>query len=106
MSLLLKGAYSKHFKRRMEYSSSHKRNIPTKNSFTINSPNIEFALYDKHKQLSKESFKYFLDEIQKAEEIIRIELRIKRLIIYQKNKKYHIDTIQEFLEYASEIASR
>lgn len=104
MPLLLKGAYSSYFSRHMEYSPSHKRYIPTKDSFTIRSSNIEFAVYDKHKQLTKEYLKYSADEIHEAEGLIRIELRVSRPVIYQKIKKYHLDTIQNFLEYASEIA--
>lgn len=104
MPLLLKGAYSSYFSRHMEYSTSHKRYIPTKDSFTIRSSNIEFSIYDKHTQLNKEYLKYSADEIQEAEGLIRIELRVSRPIIYQKSKKYHLDTIQDFLECASEIA--
>lgn len=104
MPLLLKGAYSSHFKRRMEYSQTHKRNIPTKDSFTFNSSNIEFSIYDKHTQLSKEALKYSADEIKEAEGLIRIELRVSRPIIYQKSKKYNLNTVQDFLEHAGEIA--
>jgi len=104
MSALLKGAYSIYFDRLTEYSISQKRSIPTKDSFTIRSSNIEFSVYDKHKQLSKELLKYSPEEIQEASGLIRIELRVSRPIIYQKSKKFNLHSIQEFLEHASEMA--
>lgn len=102
--LLLKGAYPHHFERRMEYSKTGKRLIPTKDAFTVCSRNIEFSLYNKYRQLKKEEDIYDENEIKEAEGIIRIEFRINRPIIYQLNKKHNLGSIEEFIKVIPQLA--
>lgn len=104
LQILLKGTYPKNFTRLTEYSETEKRLIPTKDSFTIRSNNLEFSVYNKYRQLEKEAAKYSPEEIQAANGMIRIELRIKRPGIYQRSKKYQLSDAQEFLEHISHMA--
>lgn len=105
MKLLRKGAYPYKFKRLEEYSEVQKRWIPTKNSFTVVSKNIQFAVYDKYKQLKEEAHKYTFEEIESAKGKIRIELRLERDVVNRKEKKYDLDDAFDFVSFASKIAS-
>ena len=105
LQLLLKGAYPKGFKRLKEKSESGKRKIPTKNSFTVHSKNIEFALYDKYKQLKEEAEKYGEAELKEAEGKIRIELRYERQKVYNCSKKYKFEDEETFLHRVPTVAN-
>lgn len=104
LELLKKGLYPYNFKRMMEYSQTGKREIPTKNSFTVCSTNIEFSVYNKYLQLSDESWKYTLEEIEEAEGMLRVELRIKRPKVRHCKKKYSLQEEEHFLFLVSQIA--
>ena len=71
----------------MENSKTGKRKIPTKDSFTVYTKRFEFSIYDKYAQLSKEADKYSEEEMQEAEGMIRIELRVKRSKLRYDEKK-------------------
>lgn len=104
LELLKKGLYPYNFKRMMEYSQTGKREIPTKNSFTVCSTNIEFSVYNKYLQLSDKSWKYTLEEIEEAEGMLRVELRIKRPKVRHCKKKYSLQEEEHFLFLVSQIA--
>lgn len=104
MRLLKKGAYPYKSIRRMENSKTGKRKIPTKDSFTVYTKRFEFSIYDKYAQLSKEADKYSEEEMQEAEGMIRIELRVKRSKLRYDEKKNGCDRTLEFLVLAGEIA--
>lgn len=106
MRLMKKGAYPYHSERRTEYSESGKRNVPTVDSFTVTSNSFEFSVYDKYIQLKKEKDKYPEEEIQEAEGMIRIELRVKRSKIRYDGKKGGYKDAQEFLSHAGDIAGK
>ena len=104
MRLMKKGVYPYNAERKEEYSKSGKRKVPTKDSFTVGSNSFEFSIYDKYRQLCKESDKYAGSEIQEAEGMIRIELRVKRSKIKYDGKKGRYNNILEFLSHAGDIA--
>ena len=106
MRLMKKGAYPYKSERMMEYSEKGKREIPTRDSFTVYTERFEFSVYDKYAQLSKEADKYSEEEIQEAEGMIRIELRVKRSKIRYDEKKTGCNSTLEFLFSADEIAER
>lgn len=104
MRLMKKGAYPYKSERMTEYSEKGKREIPTQDSFTVNTKRFEFSVYDKHIQLSREADKYAKEEIREAEGMIRIELRVKRPKIHYDEKKTECNSTLEFLLSADEIA--
>lgn len=106
MRLMKKGSYPCKMKRKMEYSESGHRQIPTKDSFTVFSKTIEFAVYDKCAQLEKEKEKYEEEEIKTAEGMIRIELRVKRSKIRYDAKTNGCENSKAQLKMASEIARK
>ncbi len=104
MRLMKKGAYPYKSERKKEHSTTGKRKVPTRDSFTVYTNHFELSVYDKQIQLSRESEKYSEDEIRVAEGIIRIELRVKRRKIrYDGKKRGYNDTLQ-LLSHADEIA--
>lgn len=104
MRLIRKGAYPRNTVRKMEWSESGKRSIPTKNSFTVYNDSVELSIYDKYMQLKEEGDKYSEKELQKAQNIIRIELRVKRRKVHYEEKKHSIEGIEEYLKRTHEIA--
>lgn len=104
MRLMKKGAYPYNAERKEEYSKSGKRKVPTKDSFTVGSNSFEFSIYDKYRQLCKETDKYAEGEIREAEGMIRIELRVKRPKIKYDGKKGRYNNTLEFLSHAGDIA--
>lgn len=104
LELLQKGLYPYKFNRMTEYSLSGRREIPTKNSFTVHSSNIEFAVYNKYLQLSDEDYKYPPEEIKEAEGMLRVELRIKRPKVRHCKNKYKLDHEEDFLYCISQIS--
>ena len=106
MRLMKKGSYPHKMKRRMEYSESGHRQIPTKDSFTVFSKTIEFAVYDKCAQLEQEKEKYEEEDIKTAEGMIRIELRVKRSKIQYDARTNGCEDVRTQLEMASEIANK
>lgn len=105
MKILHYGTYPYSFNRLLEYSPTQKRWIPTKNSFTVGSKEIQFSLYNKYKQLKAEHNKYNFNEIEAAKGKIRIELRIDRSAIKRKENKYKIADSLEFIQLAADMAS-
>lgn len=106
MRLMKKGAYPYKMKRKMEYSESGHRQIPTKDSFTIFSKTMEFAVYDKCVQLEKEKEKYEEADIKTAEGMIRIELRVKRSKIRYDARTNGCEDTRSQLKMVSKIASK
>lgn len=104
MRLMRKGAHPYKSKRRMEYSNTGKREVSTRNSFTVYTDGFEFSVYDKQIQLCGEMEKYSEEEIKEAEGIIRIELRVKRRKIRYDGKKRGYDDTLQFLSHAGDIA--
>ena len=104
MKILHYGTYPYSFHRLLEYSPTQKRWIPTKNSFTVSSKEIQFSLYNKYKQLKAEHNKYDSNEIEAAKGKIRIELRIDRSAIKRKENKYKLADSLEFIQLAADMA--
>lgn len=106
MRLLKKGRCPYNTKRKLEYSESGKRMVPTKNSFTIFSDSSEFAVYDKNSQLQEENRKYSESEIKRAEGIIRIEYRAKRAKIRNEERKNACNDVSALLACTPKIAEK
>ena len=103
MRLMKKGAYPYNGSRKMEYSVSGHRYIPTINSFTVSSTGFEFSIYDKQKQLSEKE-KYSLQEIREAEGIIRIELRATRRKVLREEKINQCENAMDLLLLIPQIS--
>ncbi len=106
MRLMRKGCCPYKMKRKVEYSESGHRQVLTKDSFTVFSKTAEFAIYDKCTQLEKEGEKYHEEDLQAAEGMICIELRVKRIKVRYDAKAHGCEDTRSQLEMASEIASK
>lgn len=86
---------------------TEKNNRLLKDGFTVYNKNtIEISIYDKYKQMKKENDKktVFSDEnLKRAKNILRIEIRCQDKKIKEFQKKYKIFTIEEYFEYADKI---
>lgn len=104
MRLMRKGMCPHPTHRRLEYSLTQRREIPTKNSFTATCDSYEFSVYDKQSQMDGEADKYGAEEVEEAEGIIQIELRMsRRKIKYEMDKRLYCDD-EEFLLHTSECS--
>lgn len=106
MRLMRKGCYPYKMKRKMEYSESGHRQVLTKDSFTVFSKTAELAIYDKCTQLEKEDEKYHEEDLQAAEGMIRIELRVKRPKVRYDAKAHGCEDTRSQLEMVFEIANK
>ena len=94
----------------MEYDSQSKRTKPTKDDFTAYLKDyIAISIYNKYAEMKKARKKkqYFpKSEIEKAKNIVRIEIRCMKKKVYAIMQKYDIRTIAEFMRHADEIGSK
>lgn len=104
MRLMKKGAYAYNGKRKMEYSETQRKKIPTKNSFTVTGKSFEFAVYDKYKQMCGSDVNYAQEELAYAETQIRIELRVKRSKQKSIEEKYNISFLQDIIDNIMKIS--
>lgn len=98
MRLMKKGAYAYNGKRKMEYSETQRKKIPTRNSFTVSGKSFEFTVYDKYMQMSESDVKYSKEELEYAETQIRIELRVKRSKQKRIEEKYNVYSLSSIIK--------
>lgn len=90
----------------MLYDQTAKRSKPTKDDFTVGAKDfVEVSIYNKHRQMKKDKF-FPLKEIERATDIVRIEIRCKKKLIKKLSKKFDIYTIKEFMEYGEDIGEQ
>lgn len=106
MRLVRKGLCPHSTKRKEEYSKTQRRLIPTRNSFTVFCKSYEFSIYDKQSQMMGEKDKYKAEDIAEAENIVRVELRVKRNKILYEKKKIDCESEAEYLMKTAEISER
>ena len=86
---------------------TEKNNMLLKDGFTVYNKNtVEISIYDKYKQMKKENDKktvFSNEDLKRAKNILRIEIRCQDKKIKEFQKKYKIFTIEEFFEYADKI---
>ena len=86
---------------------TEKNNRLLKDGFTVYNKNtVEISIYDKYKQMKKENDKktvFSNEDLKRAKNILRIEIRCQDKKIKEFQKKYRIFTIEEFFEYADKI---
>ena len=106
MRLVRKGLCPYPTMRKEEYSRTQGRWIPTRNSFTVYCGSYEFSVYDKQSQMMGEKDKYKAEDIEEAEGIIRVELRIKRNKVQYEKKRSGYESETEYLMDTAEISER
>lgn len=104
MRLMKKGAYAYNGKRKMEYSETQRKKVPTKNSFTISGKSFEFTVYDKYMQMSSSDMKYSKEDLEHAATQIRIELRVKRNKWKSMEEKYNIYSLGSIIKKIGEVS--
>lgn len=67
MRLMKKGSRPYSAKRRMGYSQTQKRYIPTQDSFTVYSDTFEFSIYNKYRQMENGRRGYSGEDMRAAE---------------------------------------
>lgn len=105
IQLMKKGRFPYSAKPRLEYSQTQKRRIPAKNSFTVYSDSFEFSIYNKYRQLEQSHREYSGEDMQAAEQMIRIEYRAERGKVLREIKKHGCSDPQDFLDRTAEIAA-
>lgn len=88
-----------------EYDKKSKRQKPTKDDYTVHaSEYVAISIYNKYMEMKKEKIGAFPNkEIEKAENIVRIEIRCMDGKIKALKKKYSINTISDFMYYSHKI---
>ncbi len=89
----------------MPYDSKAKRRKPLKDCFTLTLKDyVEVSIYNKYMEMKKEEFGvYPEEEMERAKNIVRIELRCMKGKIKELKKKYGIDSISEFMSHGQKI---
>lgn len=87
------------------YDKVSKRKKPTKDDCTVRaSEYVEISIYNKFRQMEKEkSGIYSKSEMEKAHNIVRIEIRCMEEKIKALKKKYGIETVEDFMAYSNKI---
>ena len=88
-----------------QYDKKSKRKKPTKDDFTVySSEYIQVSIYNKYMEMKKEKDGVFpADEMERAKNIVRIEIRCMNGKIKALSKKYNIKTISEFMSHSNKI---
>lgn len=94
-----------HLKQRVYYDKVSKRTKALKDDITVYINNyIEVSIYNKFMQMKKEEKKIYSDEdLNTAENILRIEIRCMKKKLKELKKKFDIKTIDDFMKNADEI---
>ena len=89
------------------YDKKSKRKKPTKDDFTVHSSEyVEISIYNKYMAMKKQgSNVYPQNELEKAKNIVRIEIRCLEGKVRALKKKYNIDTISEFMSHGKKIGN-
>lgn len=82
-----------------------KRKKAGKNEFTVCAgEHVEVSIYNKYAEMrNQEDYDFPEKEIERAQNIVRIEIRCKKGKVKALMDKYHIKTISRFMERAEEI---
>lgn len=87
------------------YDKKSKRTKPTKDDFTVYANNcVAISIYNKYMEMKKEKEGAFpQEEIERAKDVVRIEIRCMEGKIKALKKKYNIKTISEFMGFGNKI---
>ena len=90
-----------------EYDKISKRKKPTKDDFTVyTSEYVAVSIYNKYLAMKKQGTNvYPKKEIEKAKNIVRIEIRCMEGKVRALKKKYDIETIAEFMQHGKKIGN-
>ena len=90
-----------------EYDKTSKRKKPTKDDFTVySSEYVAISIYNKYMEMKKQKDGVFpRKEIERAKNIVRIEIRCMDGKIKALKKKYNLKTISEFMSGADKIGN-
>ena len=90
-----------------EYDKTSKRTKPTKDDYTVFSDRyIAISIYNKYREMKKQKDGVFpASELERAKNIVRIEIRCMENKIKTLKKKYDIKTISEFMSRADKIGN-
>ena len=90
-----------------QYDKTSKRTKPTKDDFTVySSEYVSISVYNKYMEMKKEKSGVFpYDELERAKNIVRIEIRCMEGKIYALKKKYDIKSISEFMSHCKKIGN-
>lgn len=105
MRLMKKGSHPYSTKRRMGYSQTQKRYIPTQDSFTVYSDTFEFSIYNKYGQMENGRRGYSGEDMRAAEQMVRIEYRAGRGKVRREMIRHGCADLQDFLDRTAEIAA-
>lgn len=91
-----------------EYDKTSKRQKPTKDDFTVySSEYVAISIYNKYMEMKKENKSkkgvFPEKEIERAKNIVRMEIRCMEGKIRALEEKYKIHTISDFMLYANKI---
>lgn len=79
------------------YSETGKRFVPPKNDFTFFKDNyVEISLYNKKAQMKQDDY-YPESEINRASNIVRMEIRCSKKVIKEYCEKHNISSIRRFM---------
>lgn len=90
-----------------EYDKISKRKKPTKDDFTVyTSEYVAVSIYNKYMAMKKQGTNvYPKKEIEKAKNIVRIEIRCMEGKVRALKKKYDIETIADFMQNGKKIGN-
>lgn len=90
-----------------QYDKKSKRKKPTKDDFTVySSEYVAISIYNKYMEMKKEKEGVFPSgELERAKNIVRIEIRCMDGKIKALKKKYNIKTISEFMARGNKIGN-
>ena len=90
-----------------QYDKISKRKKPTKDDFTVYSSDyIAISIYNKYMEMLKEKEGVFPHhELERAKNIVRIEIRCMDGKIKALKKKYHIKSISKFMSHGNKIGN-
>lgn len=90
-----------------QYDKTSKRTKPTKDDFTVySSEYVSISVYNKYMEMKKEKSGVFpYDELERAKNIVRIEIRCMEGKIHALKKKYEIKSIFEFMSHGKKIGN-
>lgn len=107
INTMRKGNVPATLERETDYSKSGKRDVPLSNAMTVTQKNyIEVSLYDKYAQMKQQyRYEYPEEELKKAKNIVRIEIRCMKNKIKALNAKFGLNTIEDYMLRSDEIAN-
>ena len=88
-----------------QYDKKSKRKKPTKDDYTVySSEYVAVSIYNKYMEMKKQKNGVFPpEELERAQNIVRIEIRCMEGKIRALKKKYKVDSISDFMLYGDKI---